>query len=100
MIFHGPEELGQLRELFAWRSSQRRREPRDPQNPSLSADEVAHLARTLFVFGVAEPLKASLSDLLRDLERKPPATITFKAFLRHMRFFVDLYVKDAGLRHT
>lgn len=91
------KEIGQLKELFVSlakgpQSAQRRRDP----DLALSAEEVAHVARILFSFGVVEPLKATLSELLRDVERRPP--ITFNAFLRHMRFFVDLFAKDYKFR--
>lgn len=91
------KEIGQLKELFVSlakgpQSAQRRRDP----DFALSAEEVAHVARILFSFGVVEPLKATLSELLRDVERRPP--INFNAFLRHMRFFVDLFAKDYNFR--
>ena len=91
------------------RASKRARSERRPERPPLYNSSKVHgntqtpgrppkkLKNTCLRYACHTDVEqASLSELLRDLERKTP--ISFKAFLRHMRFFVDLFVKDYALR--
>ena len=61
-------KLNKLSQLFKESSTNQRFE--QVINPT----EVTRLCIEFFVLGVVEPLRASFAELLRDVERRPPAT--------------------------
>lgn len=84
-------KVTKLREIFDASST------KQGQEQVISAQEVVSICREIFVLGVVEPLRPSFTELLRDVERRPPP-ITFQIFIRHMRNLMQLAAKDLGFR--
>lgn len=84
-------KVTKLREIFDASST------KQGQEQVISAQEVISICREIFVLGVVEPLRPNFTELLRDVERRPPP-ITFQIFIRHMRNLMQLAAKDLGFR--